>query len=120
MLLVVIAIAIGFWLGGERFKDFVVDQRQKRAARRTARLTGGIALSNRGDRSRDAESAHVLGDAGDDDDEDHPLLDPETGRPPLPPAYEDAVKPEEDSSSPTAAAVTSEPDTAAAAARRSP
>ncbi|GAA5980288.1 hypothetical protein JCM10908_001600 [Rhodotorula pacifica] len=104
MVLVVVAIAIGFWLGGERFKNFVLEKRNARAARRTERLAGGIALARRGGRQAVAtddgrsEATHVLGEDGDRtslEDEDRPLLDRESGLPPLPPAYEDAVKPEE-------------------------
>lgn len=108
MLLVVVAIAIGIWFGGERFKHFVVEKRKARALRRTERLAGGFALATRrGGRQHESsnnETTHVLGgDEEDDDDdagrtsledEDRPLLDPETGLPPLPPAYEDAVKPD--------------------------
>lgn len=101
MVLVVVAIAIAIWLGGERFKNFVVEKRQARAIRRTERLVGGIALAARRGRQdeHNEQATHVLGGEDEDrtslEDEDRPLLDPETGLPPLPPAYEDAVKPED-------------------------
>ncbi|GAA5871845.1 hypothetical protein JCM3774_000318 [Rhodotorula dairenensis] len=106
MVLVVVAIAIAIWLGGERFKNFVVEKRKARAIRRTERLAGGIALAaRRGRRGDEPDEAatHVLGGEDDEDrtsleDEDRPLLDPETGLLPLPPAYEDAVKPEDTTS----------------------
>ena len=112
MILVVVAIAIGIWFGGERFKHFVIEKRKARALRRTERLAGGIALATRrrGGRQNESsnETTHVLGGDEDDDDagrtsledEDRPLLDPETGLPPLPPAYEDAVKPDDHPISP--------------------
>ncbi|TKA55413.1 hypothetical protein B0A53_02337 [Rhodotorula sp. CCFEE 5036] len=117
MILVLVAIAIGIWFGGERFKHFVVEKRKARALRRTERLAGGIALATRrrgGGRRNESqnETTHVLGGDEDHDDadadadrtsledEDRPLLDPETGLPPLPPAYEDAVKPEDHPTSP--------------------
>lgn len=113
MILVVVAIAIGIWFGGERFKSFVVEKRKARALRRTERLAGGIALATRrGGRHESNEATHVLGRDEEDDhddadadrtsleDEDRPLLDPETGLPPLPPAYEDAVKPDDDPTHP--------------------